>query len=504
MIGTTVLGVALWWVLALFVALASGAALGIARRADDEPLGRFRRPVAVVFVLSVVIVTVEYLLWGLYLLVVTQVAGVDAMSLTLGAVLVLLALALVDGYRTETERVTRQRWRTFAAVFVVAAAFLVLYTYLATTGWLVMFTLFADDHRADNFQQMDELFPAEDIEADGDVWELDRDDQALPETFTYQGEEHDTQTVLDDFETTGLVVLHEGAIVHESYYQGYDERSQATSWSAGKSVTSALVGVAIEEGHIDSVEDSLTEYVPELEGSGYDGVTVREALTMSSGVAFDETYDEFLTDPIELKIDAYAFNESMRDQLADIDRDREPGAYREYVSVDTMALGLALEGATGESLASYAESRLWQPAGMEGDAFWTVDHAGSGLAYCCVNANVRDYARFGELFRAGGVADGAQVIPEEWVEQSTSPQPPHEDAPDAAFGFEGYDYGFQWWIPDDTDGVFEAHGIYGQYVSVDTERDVVIAQTATNAEFLDEDLKRLELFQAISEYVSSD
>lgn len=504
MVGSTLLGMPVWWLLACTVALASGATLLLARRTDEYQLGRFERPLTALFVLAVVAVTIEYLLWGLYLLVVTQVAGIDAFYLAGGSVLLLLTLALFDAYRTaDASRLTRRRWRTFAALFVFAGLALVVYAYLASAGWLVMFTLFADDHRADNFQNMDELFPAEEIDAGDDVWGIEYDERSLPETFTYQGDSHTTESTLEALETTGLVVLHEGALVHESYYQGYTDSSQATSWSVGKSVTSALVGIAIEEGHIDSVDDPVTDYVPELENSGYADVTIRDALAMSSGVAFDEGYDEFLTDPVALKVDAYAFNESMKHQLAAIESDREPGAYKEYVSVDTLAVGVVLEQATGESLASYAESRLWQPAGMAGDAFWNVDNDGTALSYCCLNAQLRDYARFGELFRTGGVADGEQVIPEDWVSESTAPQPPHEQAPDAVMGFEGYEYGFQWWIPEGTEGTFEAHGIYGQYIFVDTETDVVIATTATNEEFIEDDSKRLALFEAINAHISA-
>lgn len=372
MLGTTLFGIPVWWLLAVTVALASGAALIITRRTDDDQLNRFKRPLKVVFGLSVVVVAIEYLLAALWLLIVTQVAGIDAMYLTMGSLLIVFSLALIDAYRTdEATRLTHRRWRMFAGLFVISGILLAVYFYIASAGWLAMFTLFADDHRADNFQNMDELFPAEDIEASDDTWELEANERPLPETFTYDGDSYDTESALDDFETTGLVVLHEGEIAHESYYQGYDETSQATSWSVAKSYVATLVGIAIEEDHIDSVDDPISKYVPEFEDSGYD-VTIRDALTMSSGVAFNETYG-FDSDVNDLLTNTYGFNESMNSQLAEMERDREPGEYREYISADTMALGLVIEEATGESVASYAESRLWQPAGMEGDAFWNVD-----------------------------------------------------------------------------------------------------------------------------------
>jgi len=501
MFGTETLGAPTWWILAVVVAVVTGGLLLAGRGADTGRVDRFRRPIALLFGVAVLVVTAEYLLWGLYLSIVTEIAGVAAAYLVFGSLVVIAAVALLDGYRTDDgDRVTRRRWPVFVALLIVGGALLLAYAYLATSGWLVMFTLFADDHRAENFEQMDGLFPSETIEAGDDHWELAHDEQPLPESFVYGDDSHDTDEFLTAQESTGLLVLHQGEIVHESYYRGYDETSQATSWSAGKSVTSALVGIAIEEGHIDSVDDPIVTYVPELEGSGYDNATIEDALTMSSGVAFDERYDEFLTDPVELKVNAYAFNESMRAQIAELDSDRQSGEYKEYVSVDTAALGLVIEEATGESLASYAETRLWQPAGMEGDAFWTVDHAGSGLAYCCLNAQLRDYARFGELYRTGGVVDGERVVSEDWIERSTTPQPPHEEPPDAVFGFGDYEYGYQWWVPED--GIYEAHGIYGQYVYVDTENEVVIAQTATNAAFVEDDTKRFALFQTISDDVA--
>jgi len=442
-----------------------------------------RRVLLVITIIGVFVVSVPFLLDLAWWILTTTTGGVDTAYVVFGSTTLVAIALFVSKYTQHAPTWIGSYWKPIVAVAVLSAVLLVVYAYIATSGWLVMFTLFADDHRADHFQQMDQVFPATDIDRGPAVWELDRAEHSLPETYQFDGETRSTDEFLERTETTGLLVIEGETIRHESYYQGYDEYSRATSWSVGKSVTSALVGIAIDEGHIDDIGDPITKYVPELEGSGYTNVTIRDALTMSSGVAFDEEFESATPDPVMLKANAYGFNESMKTQLAAIEGDRQPGTEMEYVSVDTQALGLVIEGATGQPLTTYAEDRLWSRTGMEGDAFWNVDNSGTALAYCCLNAQLRDYGRFGMLYLNDGAWNDEQIVPAEWVRESTVSQPPYEEAPDAAQGFGDYDYGYQWWVPGDSTTEFEAHGVYGQYIHVNTEHDVVIVKTSTNPHY---------------------
>ena len=192
-----------------------------------------------------------------------------------------------------------------------------------------------------------------------------------------------------------------------------------------------------------------------------------------------------------------------QDSIAALQSDRGPGEFNAYASSDTMALGLVLEAATGERVADYLATRLWAPMGAEADATWSTDRTGREIALCCLNATLRDYARFGRLYLEGGAREGRQIVPADWVAASVTPeaahlQPGENPASDWTFG-----YGYKWWIPEDPQGDFTAIGVWGQYVYVDPTREVVIVKTSTDPEFDDNDHETIAAFRAIARSFSS-
>lgn len=423
------------------------------------------------------------------------VLGVDIAYVIFGSLAAVAGAAALYGRLDEDQPSAEHRW-TLLTVCLVSVVVVLVYVYLSSVGLVAMLTLFDDGERAHNFQTMDEVWPTEDVEASDDPWELERNERPLPESYNSpDGERRSTEAFFERSDTTGLVVLQDGQLVYESYDQGYDETSKATSWSVSKSHTSALVGIAHEEGHLDDLDYPAVEYAPELEGSGYEDVTVRQLLTMSSGVAFEESYDGLLSEINLLFARTYVLDRSLSDELSDIEAGEAPGEVREYRSTDTMALALVVEGATDRSLASYAEEALWQPTGMEYDAHWNTDPAGTTLATCCLNAAVRDYARFGQLYLDGGERDGQQVVPGAWVEESTTPQPPTNGGP----SFEHWDYGYKWWLPEDSDHEYLAQGIYGQTIYVNERHEVVVAQTSVDDEWHQRHEERLAVLRSIAE-----
>jgi CubicO group peptidase (beta-lactamase class C family) len=373
------------------------------------------------------------------------------------------------------------------------------YRYLLTTPG---FTLFADEHRGTHFQAMDRVFPSVPVRAGEEVWPLERSTRPFPETYGFQGEERPVQAFLDRTETTALVVLRGDTIVHERYAPGWSEASPATTWSVAKSVVSALVGIALEEGSIESLDDRVGRYVPELADSAYGDVPLRHLLTMSSGVDFDEGYDGGSSDINRIFFRAMALREPMLDYYARLDRLREPGTYNEYISSDTGVLAHVLSRATGESLAGYLESRIWGPAGMEADAFWNTDRTGAEIGFCCLNAVARDWARLGLLYLNDGVAMHRRILPEGWVSRSVEPEGPHLEPGSNPLSHWTFGYGYKWWIPEDReDGEFTAIGIYGQYIHVNPRRGVVVVKTSTDPGFDDHDHETVALFRAIARKV---
>lgn len=359
-------------------------------------------------------------------------------------------------------------------------------------------TLFSDANRAANFRQMDRIFPFREVVRGESVWAFDDAPQPLPDSYVFNGESRDLDAFLDRTETTGLLVVHAGAITHEEYRLGADETSLFTSWSVAKSVLSALIGIAMEEGHIPSIRDPIGQYVPALEGSGYGPVPIEDALTMSSGVGFDEDYDNPRSDINMLFFRAMALGTPIEESIAALQSIRAPGEFNEYISSDTMALGLVLEAATGMPVAEYLSTRLWGPMGAEADATWSTDRTGREIALCCLNATLRDFARFGRLYLEGGARDGVQIVPADWVQTSVNPTAPHLQPGKNPLSDWTFGYGYKWWLPEDPQGDFTAIGVWGQYVYVDPARSVVIVKTGTDPEFDDNDHETIAAFRAIS------
>ena len=371
------------------------------------------------------------------------------------------------------------------------------FLWLRTTPYWAGITLFAEANRVENFRNMDEVFPYRTVARAGDVWAFERAPTPLPTTYRFEGEDRDLAAFLDRTVTTGLLVVRDGAITHEGYRLGADDSSPFTSWSVAKSVLGALVGIAVEEGHIESIEDPISHYVPELEGAPYGAVPIVDALTMSSGIGFDENYDNPASDVNRLFI-SFAAGSEMAEVLAGFDAIREPGVYNEYISSDTLAVGLVLEGATGMPVDAYLATRLWEPMGAEADAFWSTGRAGDALTMCCLNAVLRDYARFGRLFLEGGARDGVQIVPAGWVRASTAPEAAHLQPGDNPASFWTFGYGYKWWIPEDPQGDYLAIGIWGQYIYVDPAREVVIVKTSADPLFDENDHETVAAFRAIA------
>ncbi len=250
------------------------------------------------------------------------------------------------------------------------------------------------------------------------------------------------------------------------------------SWSVGKSFVSALVGIAIEEGYIESIQLPVSDYVPELKGTGYDGVSLKDVLQMSSGVRFNEDYDDFFSD-IKRMGRVIAMGDSINEFAASLEREREPGTFNHYVSMDTQVIGMVLKATTGKDLSLYLEEKIWKTIGMQSDARWLIDDLGMELVFGTLNVTLRDYARFGRLYMNYGNWEGEQLVPKQWVIDSITPDAPHLMPGDyPLLSTRKMGYGYQWWIPEHPKGDFMARGVYGQYIYINPEKRVVIVKNS--------------------------
>lgn len=352
---------------------------------------------------------------------------------------------------------------------------------LPTRGGLLSRT---GDPQIISFRNIPALSPTRVIEAGEYTLEL----PPAPADFSnFHYQVDDQEYSLDQFmihnDIAGLLVLKEGKNVFERYGLGNDEHSLWVSFSMAKSVVSMLTGAALKDGYIHSLDDKVTDYLPQMKGSSYDDVSLRNVLQMASGVEWNEDYADPQSDvassPSNL-VELFHF-------LGNKERVAPPGEKFNYNTGETNLAGAILRAAIGNNLATYLTYKIWQPFGMESDATWQTHGLGNGeLGGCCINATLRDFGRLGLFAMNGGVlADGTQVFPENWMTESTTPSHGNKQ------------YGYLWWL--EGDGIFRASGIYGQGIYINPANNLVVValsawRTAQGAEYSEH---RDAVFQAI-------
>jgi CubicO group peptidase (beta-lactamase class C family) len=404
---------------------------------------------------------------------------------------------------TDNERRARRRRRVFSFVALLLAASLLLIVkpWAPPHSPMKQLLLFSPDHRVENFRRMEEVFPARRIAASTTPQPWPQGAPVhLPAGFAFAGRTADSHDFLARSVTTGLLVLKDGAIVHESYALGATEASRLTSFSVAKSVVATLVAIALKEGDIRSLDDQAAAYAPELAGTAYGAATLLDLLRMSSGVRFDERYDTQFSDIQRVFQRMFLFGQRIDDITPGYAAEVAPGTRFHYVSIDSQVLSQVLRGATGRSVSDYAREKLFDPLGMEQDALWNLDAVdGDELAFCCLNMTLRDYARLGQLYLQQGVWNGTPLLPDGWVRNATRRDEPWL-APGNGFAERGY--ALHWWVPVDADNEYFANGIWGQTVWVDEKRGVVIVKTSADPDFRANMAETIAFLRAVSAAVA--
>ncbi|KMW57866.1 6-aminohexanoate-dimer hydrolase [Candidatus Rhodobacter oscarellae] len=326
----------------------------------------------------------------------------------------------------------------------------------------------------------------------------------IPQHFTISDQPRSLGDHIRDRNLKSLIVLKDGAIRHEAYFQGTRPSDPNISWSMNKSVLSILLGALIDKGLIapEALEHSVSDHVPGLQGSGYDGVTLRQVLNMTSGVAFNEDYMDYHSDINRLgrvigvggSIDGFA---------ATLGRRWQPGTYSHYVSVDTHVIGMTIRALTGARMMDLLSEHIIHPIGFEHPGFMLCDDHDEPFVLGGLNLSARDYARIGQMMLQEGAWNGNQVVSAGWVARSTAQSAPPPDPETAATPNGALGYGMQWWLPPSAvAGEFFAIGIYGQYIYINRPARVVIVQTAADTGFRAGDgqvnIETLELFRQLA------
>ena len=354
---------------------------------------------------------------------------------------------------------------------------------------------FKDENLAHTFQNTPQIQPTKTIHRGENTFQfLKEDNAALEGSFCFEGVSYPLKTFMEDTRTLAMVAVKEDVIRYENYFSGGNEATVFSSNSMGKSFVSALMGIAVSEGYVDSVEDPVGKYIPEFAGTKLENIPIRACLMMASGINFDEDRDmsgfsmrTLMGTPAMKVIAKYGTQE-------------EPYTYRRYLSINTEILGQVIVNATGRSLAEYMEEKLWKRIDAAHDAFWTLSN-GTELAMGGLSVSMRDYVRFARLYLHEGAYNGEQILDREWVRASmdVSEEFAKPGANNDAYNAIGY--GYQWWIPEGNQGEFMAIGVYGQWIYVNPSKQVIIVKTSADPDFMEPgyELKHVEFFRAVAE-----
>lgn len=345
------------------------------------------------------------------------------------------------------------------------------------------------EQKVAGFRNQDLLAPVRTVPRGSHVFRLPSELQDLGSTrFEHQGLQLTINDYFRDYNTAGLLVIKDGVIHYERYGLGNTEHTCWLSWSVTKSVTSMLLGAAIADGYIESVDEKVTDYLPRLKGSAYEGVSIRNILQMNSGIEWNETYSDPSADINTVNWQTLA----LYDHLSNKQRLAAAGTTFNYSTAETNLVGNLLRAAIGNNLSTYLSDKIWRPFGMEHNAYWQLVAIGDGeYGGSSLSATLRDYGRLG-LFALGGgsLPDGKQVLPLKWMSESTSPSSTNER------------YGYLWWLG--AERAYEASGIFGQAIYIDPKKNVVIAQHSAREQASKEEDWAIQAaaFRALAEAVS--
>ena len=340
-------------------------------------------------------------------------------------------------------------------------------------------SLFSGSDQYQKFNRVYELFPTSNLVPSNNPSSFEIESMIeLPNSFVYESRSVDVNEYLDRTDVSALLILKDGKIRYENYWLTGGREVKWISMSVGKSFVSALIGIALDQGHIKSIQDPVTIYVPQLKDSAYDGVSIKDILQMSSGASWNEDYGDPNSD-INRSVRIFALGGSLDEFAASLTNENEPGTFNRYNSTDTQVLGMLLREATGTSVTEFMQKMLWDPIGAEDNAYWLLDSENMEVAYGGLNATARDYAKLGELYRLRGRMNNKQIIPEKWVDESVRPDAPHLMPGENPMSDYPLGYGYQWWIPDES-GDYMAIGVYNQFIYVSPKNNSVVVQLAAN------------------------
>ena len=388
--------------------------------------------------------------------------------------------------------------------FITLARLLIRRDFAGLKRLMRVNNLFVARNIVRNFTDMRALLLHVDMPLDtGNPTRLPKAAQGLPERYTHMGRDFSLADWQSERMVCSMVVLKSGQIAYEAYFHGTKAADRRIGWSISKSVLSATMGVLNDQGKLPHFATRIGDIVPALAGSAYANATLRNVLNMASGVAFNEDYLDYHSD-IKRMARVLAIGGSIDQFAADMTAQAwTPGQYSHYVSIDTHVLGMVMRSVTGRRTDELMRELLFDPMGLEQAPYLLTDGLGEPFVLGGLNMTTRDYARFGLMMAQGGQLGGRQIVPDDWVAASTRQSAPPPDPETAPTPTGALGYGYQWWLPPDpAKGEFFAVGIYGQYIYVNSQAQVVVALNSADRQFRDGDgapsLQNIAVFRQIA------
>ncbi len=369
-------------------------------------------------------------------------------------------------------RARRLAWRALAALVIFQLGFFVVWSIVSGPDIVYFALRRCCDSRIDDFEH----YPGRRLQASDAPFRFSvrQGKTSLPALVEYaDGLRAPLDELLESSDSVAFLVIKDDEIRYERYFQGYDASSLSKAFSASKSVFSALFGMAVDDQLIRSTNQAVTDYIPELAGTGFEAVTIEDLLQMRSGAAYTDKLNPFGIHVV------FTFTRDLERAILDLTTSGPAGGRFSYKSGNTALLGLVLSRALGrKSITDYAQERLWTPLGMESDGVWNLDHEGAGLekTWCCLAATARDFAKIGRLFLNGGRWGEEQRLSRSWVERSTTGAFLADDWPATPQTSGFSNYGYQWWLPEGSRGDFLASGKDGQFIYVAPARELLIVR----------------------------
>lgn len=363
------------------------------------------------------------------------------------------------------------RWLYRALAGLAVTLLIILAAWTAVAGPVTVFRVIRyGDTDIDDFSH----YPGRVLHASSSPYQFGQSRKPLsipPDILREFGNKGSLEQILETNDSIAFLVVQDDRILYEGYYQGHTSASPSQSFSMAKSVTSLLIGMAIEDGYLAGPRQRIVDFVPELADNGFGEVEIRHLLTMMSGSGYVENDNPFGEHVI------LNYTRDLEHQILKFKTEREPGEKFRYKSGDNALLALVLSRALGdETITEYTQRRLWTPLGMEYGGTWTLDHEGDGLekTWCCLAAAARDYAKLGRLYLDRGMWDGERLLSPDWIEQSTRAQVPEEVWPERYESAGWWNYGFYWWLASEDQGDYFALGKDGQFLYIHPAKDLII------------------------------